>query len=236
MIKMGRFMGFLAISAVCASSSCAAPMESNLKVMWTTNIIPYFINSKVSKISEFSGLLDKDWDESLTVVLRKNGSARKINTCKALLGAFYGKGVDRTIPAVDYSNMLAWRVSCGALKRMHRLAPSKYSYVNFNIKPILSQLSSVRIPSKYGPTRLFFKSLQNIKNIKCEPDKSCMIKTDEEEFLLMPLALGDYNQDGIQDLMLQANSSPIGGGGSSSVGVIVTRNSPNGNLELLNWW
>ena len=211
-----------------------------LQVEWSRGV-QYPINTNVNSISDFDQLLERMWDDTLSVTL-KDGNVlkeRTIHNCTELLNT-YNK--EKNAIQGDRQYVQAWRVTCDAVKRIPALRPAKISFLdeisfsNFNVKPLLQQLAKVRIPSDYGPYKLYFESLNNTQSVDCKKVTSCRVLTDEETFVFIPLATGDFNRDGVQDFLLQVNSSSRAGGGNMSIGVVLTKTSLDGELRILDWW
>jgi hypothetical protein len=222
----------------CASSAQTkfAP-EPDWPVVWEKDLALPFIRSTAHRVSDFDKLLLAEWGEPLTVIIDDQGkSARNIHSCAELLEVTSSGKIWDTAPHSDYHYMHAWRVTCDAMRKMGKMRPYKEGGFSFDLRSLLPNLSKVRIPTKNLQFNLFFESLKDITKLRCNSQANCTLSTEEEAFRIHVLALGDFNGDGVQDLMLRANSSPRDGFGHLAIGVILTRTKPNGELKVLTWW
>ncbi|TMH79487.1 MAG: hypothetical protein E6H51_03245 [Betaproteobacteria bacterium] len=223
----------LSVSAV----TNAISNDTAIAVRWDETIYPD--NAlKAASTKDFKTLLDANWHDAMSVVVRKDkgplSEKSRLQNCRQLFGIeryLYG-----TEDPTDWPILMQSLLRCKAMEIMTRLQPSKVSYVNMDVQSMVPDLAKLRLLSDSDPVRTFFSGLkEKATETKCFHKDSCRVVTKKDAYLLSLVGAGDYNGDGIEDVILIAGSRPVRGTATSglSLGFVMTREAPDKPLKIL---
>jgi hypothetical protein len=131
---------------------------------------------------------------------------------------------------------LSWILcECRAIDRLAKLRPAKSAYLTLYLPDIIKRLAKIKVTPGPSGVRDYFLDFKDAKMPACDPDSDCQVRAGESVHELSAVAVGDYNGDGIQDLVLvdepwlnEPNKVPLG--------VVLTAKSDHGDLMVLDWW
>jgi hypothetical protein len=145
----------------------------------------------------------------------------------------------------EYSAIVATESICKSWVIMSELKPSNISFLRGGV---INEDLPNQSPSKLGFI-ISEEQLNRSEKVKSWSDMDKIIRFEQiSEFQaayydesdgyqkVTLLATGDYNSDGIEDLVLIKENSVLSGSYSSVHGYILTKNSPDGRFELLKEW
>jgi len=225
------FVLVLSISVTNATSNDAA-----IAVRWDETIYPDDA-LKAATIKDFKTLLEANWHEAISVVVRKDKQSSEksqLQNCRELFSV--ERYLYRTEDPTDWPILMQSLLRCKAMEIMTRLQPSKVSYVNMDVRSMVPDLAKLRLQSNSDRVRTFFSGLEEkATETKCFRKNYCRVVTKKDAYLLSIVSAGDYDGDGIEDAILIAEARPVRGTATSglSLGFVMTREAPGKPLRIL---
>jgi len=215
----------------------AATHDGVIDVRWDETIYPDEA-LKAANIADFKGLLEANWNEKISVIVKKDSRSAteklSLQNCRQLFNV--ERHLYETEDPTDWPILMQSLLRCKAMQMMTRLKPAQTSYMDRDVLSMVRDLAGLQPESRSDPIRLFFSGLREEKGEKnCFRKNLCRIVTAKNAYLLNVVATGDYNGDGIEDLILIATNGPIGGTATSrlSLGFVLTREAPGKPLKIL---
>ncbi len=207
-----------------------------MPVRWDAHLLEGLSSGHPSAPGDFAAVLNGPWDSPLELIVDTAGVLQDVTVrdCASLLAISKERvWSTRTEPI---GTERAWRVTCGALSRMPRARPSRVSYVSLDVEALLPALAHLDVTKRPSSDTGYFRELRDRLEIRCFGEDRCIIRTPGEQFAIDLLAVGDFNGDGVEDVMGQSSAGPVEGTAVAARGFIVTRKRPGGALTLLEWW
>jgi len=226
-------------NVVFAKESAKGGNETLCPVRWTSEI-------KIKDLNELDSLFDKPVDMSracedcsLELTDEKDENKKvKITTCKQYFDPEYEKFYACTTYDIT---MESWfKLDCNTLKFLKNSIPSKVSYLSDFVlsKDAIRYLPAELVNwgcvgseeecNKIGSKTL--KDLGSELKVKVEDKFNLDIEYDDTANTIKLLAWGDFNHDGIEDVLLYITHHYIGGSGRSYKSVVLTRLEKEGKL------
>lgn len=220
-----------------AKESAKGNNETLYPVRWTSEV-------KIKDLNELDSLFNKPVDISracedcsLKLTDEKDENKKvKITTCKQYFDPKYKNFY--AYSTYDITMESWFRLDCNTLKFLKNSIPSKVSYLSDFVlsKDAIRYLPAMLIYGFYGGTEEEFKRM-NSKTLKdLEPklkvkDKFNLgLDYDDTANTIKLLAWGDFNHDGIEDILLYITHHYVGGSGRSYESVVLTRLEKNKKL------
>ena len=190
-------------------------------------------------LEQVNMLLDKQW--YFTEVLTFDGKPdMDVNSCKTL-----SKATNENYKSTSYqtkSILKTFKKTCSTWHDMGQLKPSKESFLS-------SFKHSLALPKQMPPELALiisndderrlakassWEEMSHIKKVEPVTDDQAMYYDNSGGIQrLTIMAKGDYNQDGIEDIILRMSNSVKGGSYSSSYSYIVTRLAADAPYTLI---
>jgi len=229
------------------------PLDKNAKLAQKTTFpVKWTKEVSVKDVGEIGALQDRPVDLSracanceLELTDEKDEKKKvKIKTCKEYWD-YLQKGY-YAYTTYDITMQGWFRLDCGILQFLEKAAPSKISYLNdFTLSKESLRYMPASLIVDFGGTseeaRDAESQLLSDLGDKLEitqKDKynlSLKYKAVDTENSIKLLAWGDYNRDGIEDILVYLTHHYIGGSGRSYESVVLTRKSENGKLIVLDY-
>jgi hypothetical protein len=226
---------WLAFSLLTSLNSSAN--QEKIAVSWSPTIYPDEA-LKASGVLDFNTLLDAPWKEKLSVLIKTKKEVPEeklqVDSCAQLLNLehiLYG-----TQDPTDWQSVVVSLLRCKAMQLMTRMQPSERSYIDSNPLSLIPDLARLQLASRNDEVRLFFSGLrEKITETRCFRSDFCRVATKEDVYMVSLVARGDYNGDGVEDVVLIITASPAHGTATSglSLGFVVTREAPLKPLMIL---
>jgi len=229
---------FLSNSAFTKEGS-AGDDETLYSVRWTSEV-------KIKDLNELDSLFDKPVDMSracedcnLELTDGKDENKKvKITTCKQYFDPEYENFYAYSTYDIT---MEGWFIlDCNTLKFLKNSIPSKVSYLS---DFVLSKDAIRYLPAKLvnwcyvgseeESKKIDSKTLKDLEpklKVKVEDKFNLDLDYDDTNNSITLLAWGDFNHDGIEDILLNVTHHYIGGSGRSYESVVLTRLEKNSKL------
>lgn len=200
----------------------------------------YFVKPvTINNSQQFSEIFNKQWYFSADIKHKELGK-KSVDTCKSLI-----ESIDNNFSAerdFEYGYIQAMNINCQLWQELSLLKRSKVSYLPETI--ITKDFSNKAPPelaliiSNDDERRLVkTKSWQEMSKIKkvetLNQDQAIYYDNTGGIQKLTLMAKGDFNQDGIEDVVLYMENTVEGGSYNSTYGYILTRLSSNAPYTLL---
>lgn len=236
-----RAFRMVVISVAVACVPVAGPRggagEARLPVRWNAHsLLEGLPSGHPSRPGDFSAVLSSPWDSPLDLVVGTADAHRDVTVrdCAELM-AIPKEDVWST-KTEPIGTERAWRVTCGALSRMARARSARVSHLPFALEALLPALADLDVTKGASSDAGYFRELRRRSEIQCSSKARCIIRTPTDQFAIDLLAAGDFNGDGVEDIIGQSSAGPIAGTAVATRGFVVTRQRPGGALTLLEWW
>ncbi|HCD5139844.1 ATPase [Vibrio parahaemolyticus] len=183
-----------------------------------------------------------DWGYELELS-RTSGETKSVSNCKDLTTANLAGFT--AAKAYEYGAFKAYLMQCQTWSEMAKLAASKRSFI--------SKLKLDDNFPKFAPSALAFvisdESEEKVKTLSTwdEADhiqSTRVVSEVRAEYfdatggfqVITVVAKGDYNADGIEDIVIEKENSVLSGSYSSSHGYVLTRMSEQASFTVLAEW
>jgi hypothetical protein len=220
------------ISCVRAAPKTAA----EIPVRWSVDgLIPDYVDVKPRDVSEFTQVFRRPWVDAPRVILKRGVEQHQvpIESCARLLEI--GPHVWDTVQPLTYKELAQLRAMCGAVQRISRMKPSRTSYVSWDVKSLLQDLPQVTLGARERGDGPGFEALKQIGAVDCDASDSCKVTTPSGWFVFTVVGSGDFDGDGVEDLMVIFSAGPLQGTLASTHGIILSRLKRSG-LKALDVW
>jgi hypothetical protein len=211
--------------------------DKQFPVLWSDSFTSFYgVSPKTVK--DFDSFYDKKWAHSSVVVRYKSKGVvkkKKISSCSEL------HTVKNKIISIDekefgdWSLVNSWRVSCDAMKRISKMKPASQIFIDEELADIIKKLPEVHNETNSMNIKIFFDSIKSAV-VSCSKTDVCRVKANEFSGIVFIDAEGDFNGDGIQDILVTGNIGVRNGGGDRSFGLVVTKSCKTCPLTYLDWW
>ena len=238
MNKNFRYVAVL--SATLISTGCATSTESIRPFYTEHNPVSSLLEVPIETLSNKDIQRMKVAKWSFEVELKKNGDVTQLNSCETLLEA--NSAGYKAMSYREYSSYKAQILSCKVIADIGKLKPSHVSHIDAALLtdrlPDNAPPELALIISKDDERRLAkaesWQEISHIKKIE-QLDEYQVIYYDNSGGIqkLALVAKGDYNQDGIEDVILYMENSVEGGSYSTDDAFIITRLSAQAPYTLL---
>jgi len=239
------FCALLLLYTVKADESSQADTASSYPVVWFDEpAIPFNEEYKISSSKEFYQLLSADWVNVFDLHSSASSSDKmKVNTCNLFFEA-QTKDMRLERPS-DYAIYKGTGIACCAIKVISMGKPSKQSYVrDFQLDgqapsflpPQLGFFTSVSREEAVlnDPNIKSWADVDEIKGVKQVSKNSAEYSLDDDGTLKCEIvALGDFNNDQMEDVLLKTKGWVEGGSYISIQLFILTRKGAGEKLTLL---
>lgn len=222
-----------------AKENARGDNETPYPVIWTSEV-------EIKDLNEIDSLFDKPVDMSraceecsLELTDEKDENKKvKITTCKQ----YFDPGYENFYAYSTYDiTMEGWfRLECNTLKFLKNSIPSRVSYLSDFVlsKDTIRYLPAMLIYGFYGGSeeefkRMNSKTLKDLEpklKVKIEGKFNLDLDYDNTANTIKLLAWGDFNHDGIEDILLYSTHHYVGGSGRSYESVVLTRLEKNNKL------
>jgi FG-GAP repeat len=143
--------------------------------------------------------------------------------------------------------LLTTGVDCNSISRLARLRPAQTTYLPLGTRKVLRKLGYTVLPSKNRRDVTFFRDLRHIKRVMCmtrDEQDWCNVGAGRNVYDTWAIAAGDYNGDGIGDLIIKFDYYPSNiddrygrqGNYTGMIGAVITQTSKDGTPIVLDWW
>jgi hypothetical protein len=223
--------------SLCVHLAAAADNEGHISAHWDETIYPDDA-LRAARLADFKSLLGASWREKIPVIIKKDersaGDKMLLQNCQQLFGL--ERSLYETEDPTDWPALMQSLLRCKAMEIMTLMQPSKVSYLKMDVLPIVPDLAKVRVESRSDQVRSYFSGLEGKANErKCFRKNVCRVATKKNAYILSIVGGGDYNGDGIEDIILIATSGSVRGTPTSalSLGFVVTREGSGKPLKIL---
>jgi len=236
-----RLIAVLLIALFC-SLICYAEPNAEYPVRWTKEV-------KIQKLRDIDRLLDEPVDLSQAgegaelILTNEDGNKVKVTTCREYL---HYKDQDYNAFTTYDITMESWFIlRSGTLEFLKTAWPSKVSYISdFDFrhsKKIIKYLPASLVLSFHGVSEEDIKGSEKRPLMTLAPKIKGIIKDEynldleyEDSYCYITLlAFGDYNHDGIEDMLLHVAHHYYMGSGRGYENVILTQKEKGGQWTVL---
>ncbi|MDR0587767.1 MAG: hypothetical protein LBG61_02155 [Burkholderiales bacterium] len=239
-----KFRNSLLLLFAIATASCVA--ASSLPVQWFDAVsqfgkdnamvgTTFGVPSSVKTTEDFAKLLNQKFGQETLETFEKIAEESKLNIpkiekCNDLFGI--------SDPAViDKVNTFAMH-DCLAFKAISEMKPSKVSYLP---KVPFDESTIKALPTELAPEGISdFSSIDNFKVLDFFQEVYFEIKGTVYNISIKPLAKGDFDGDGVEDILISVDSefapgsSGEGGKATNELSIFVlTKKSKDGKIEVV---
>nr|WP_246833671.1 ATPase [Vibrio diabolicus] len=241
---MNRFPTFVSFIVAATLLGCANPNDiiapQYLDTEWTNRFFAREIAEPTNENLRLRYSLDWGYEFDLVNSL---GEHKAVSSCAELKDAKASEfGAAK---AFEHVALMAYLSECQTWLEMAKLGPSKYSYLSdFKLDETLPD---------NAPSALAFvisnESADRAKSLSTwnEADKIKQVKVTDKRTteyydatdglqVVTIKAKGDYNADGLEDIIISKENSVLSGSYSSSHGYVLTRLSEGSQLKVLAEW
>jgi len=239
---------FFTFLAGCSDASSSKVKNTKPVVWFSTFSMPNMLSSsfKIQEFNDIRKMLTIKWYGGFSIVkAAKPDNVIHISTCQNYF-SFKGEEI-YTTPEINNSALMYIAVLCEATQVIANGKPSKKSFLDtiiFNkhlpeqLPPQMAQIISTMESKRILANKKITSWAQVdpiLKTEKLSPNRvKYFIDGGSEELQL--LAKGDFNHDGIEDMLIQINDAVEGGTYSATRLFLLTRLTSNGQIKLLQQW
>ena len=195
-----------------------------------------YVEDAPKKPTDFVRVLGVSWPDTLQVTLKKIGENNnitfKINNCDQLKK---NRGEISGADRLEWDVLMSYEADCKAMEVIANMTQSKITFVNeLTPRDYIYDLSLVKIESKYSQVENFFSGLEYEEYTdSCLGKYNCKFETLNDEYAFYILAFGDYDNDGIEDVLFRVRDDYKQGSGNLSLIFIGTKLSHNAPFTLV---
>jgi len=232
---MGNFFKIVIFFSLSLSSHHIVAGEGDRKydVQWTDNAYLYFNYSKATSQKDFISLYNKEWEDEHFVALFDEGyQSKEIKRCSDLKNIeLYG-----TNPGDSYPFVLVWSVTCQSMLHISKMKASNRSYISRSLRKEILFFNKIENNKKNPQLKeiSILSWLPSLKTTSCSSSYNCVVFNKEGRSIRFKIiAYGDYNNDGVEDMMMQVFYKRTHLKRPDSFGIILTKTSSKGNYEII---
>jgi hypothetical protein len=225
-------IGLLPVQALAEPAQIPVKLEAHYaeSIFEDENTIPLDLNEAMNLPLRFT------WGPP-KIAIFADGKESEVNVTTCAEAERYFPSVRKVLS--EGFDMFSYRTTigdCETVKRIVKLKPSKISYVSLFVPEIIKKLATATLPAEPPEFKAFFRQFKSAQLPICGAQSECHVYTEKEPFDLDTIALGDYDGDGYQDLILKISRWPQNSTTDRSIGVVLTRKATHGELTVLEWW
>jgi hypothetical protein len=199
-----------------------------------SNLTPGVLEGTATR--DVHALLKAPWKERVEVTVKRGDATADvaIGSCTDLLAE--GHAIVDVKPASRWNEIRAVRVLCEALARLEKMKDAKREVLPFEARPLLAELASLNAtvgPRGRGPV---LAELGEATNVQCPSGSICTADAGSDSFAVSVLALGDYDGDGVADVMVAVTAGPTRGTLTWSAGFIITKKAAGSPCTVIEQW
>ncbi|MHA7228855.1 ATPase [Vibrio campbellii] len=183
-----------------------------------------------------------DWGYGLEL-RRVSGDTKSVSNCKDLANA--SSAGFTAAKAYEYGAFKAYLTQCQTWSEMAKLAASKRSYISkFKLDDRFPSLAPSALAfvisnesAEKAKTLLTWDEADRIQRTQvASPVRAEYFDATDGFQVITIVAKGDYNADGIEDIVIEKKNSVLSGSYSSSHGYVLTRMSEQALFTVLAEW
>ncbi|KGR35115.1 hypothetical protein OA39_02050 [Vibrio campbellii] len=203
-----------------------------------------FFAREVAKPSKENMQLRNSLDWGYELELRRaSGDTKLVSNCKDLANA--SSAGFTAAKAYEYGAFKAYLTQCQTWSEMAKLAASKRSYISkFKLDDRFPSLAPSALAfvisnesAEKAKTLLTWDEADRIQRTQvASPVRAEYFDATDGFQVIMIVAKGDYNADGIEDIVIEKENSVLSGSYSSSHGYVLTRMSEQALFTVLAEW
>ncbi len=203
-------------------------------------------NIKKENISDLKKILTEKWEGNINVIdINTPEKLIQISSCEEYFK--YSHQNLETRPLSYYKIFVRDTVLCEATRIIANGKPSSKTYLDSivfdkhlpeklpkQMAQIISTMESKRILANNNIST--WAQVEPVTRTEKKGPYHLIYYNEGGSERLQLLAKGDFNQDGIEDMLIQINDAVEGGTYSATRLFLLTRLKPNGKIKLLNEW
>ncbi len=221
-------------------STSNIPVEINTDAF---DIKPYFRSPNGDvKSGQYKQMLDAKWIDTYLVTSTDTSMQRQVGSCADY--ALTPLPQWEPSPPSDFSPYQSMAVRCKLLTLLVKATPSKISFVKDvkvdehfikSLPKILSYITSTsefeRIMADTSTTKL--GEVSRVLSVMPKEHKTAEVTVPGGMQIVTVVAMGDFNQDSVEDILLLVNNLTLDGTYSASKAVVITRRRADENYQIV---
>ena len=240
------FLLVVSVTTACADSDKSSKQNVGLPVTILDGLSlgsllaePEELNS----VDKLESSLDKDWYAGISVRLLDNAAAQEeVKNCRDYFKVL--KDGKQPVKEYERSAYIEFGLMCLAASDAAKAKPSKKSYLksfvlDINAPKVLPKVLAMQLSqTEYekmldDKSKVYWGDVNKIIGLEKVNDNKVIFKLDNAQQEIDYVARGDFNNDGIEDILITSRDSVADGSYTSIRMFLLTKKSSSSGFELL---